>query len=228
MKIHRFFADLPFKTDEVTISDKDLVHQIYNVLKLHTGEQIELFDGAGNAFWAEITNISKKEVVLKKIESKIVEDTREEVFAYIPLLRRTNTELVVQKLTELGVKYIIPVTSDRSVKNDVNLERLKKISLEATEQSGQYFLTHISEPLKLTEALEQSKNTTQVVLDMSGESIQHPNKNSPLSFFIGPEGGWSDSERELFQERGIQTFSLGATVLRAETACIVTGYEFLL
>ena len=126
MKIHRFYADLPYKTDQITISDKELVHQMYNVLKLQTGELVELFDGSGTSFIGEIVSISKKELILNKKELKSIEDTRKEIFAYIPLLRRSNTELVVQKLTELGVKNIIPIITDRSVKNTVNFFFLSK------------------------------------------------------------------------------------------------------
>jgi 16S rRNA (uracil1498-N3)-methyltransferase len=227
MKIHRFFADLPYKTDQITISDKELAHQMNNVLKLQPGEFVELFDGSGEAFLGGITDISKKSVELTKKGEKVMLDKRKEVFAYIPLLRRSNTELMVQKLTELGIKNIIPVTSDRSVKNDVNLDRLKKISLEATEQSGQYFLTNISEPMKLADALNQSKNTTQVVFDMGGENISEITKDFPLSFFVGPEGGWTDAERGLFKTSGVTVAALGQTTLRGETAAIAAAYESL-
>jgi 16S rRNA (uracil1498-N3)-methyltransferase len=227
MKIHRFFSDLPYKTNQITISDKELVHQMNNVLKLQNGEFVELFDGSGEAFLGEITDISKKSVELEKKEAKSVTDERKEVFAYIPLLRRSNTELMIQKLTELGIKNIIPIKTDRTIKSDANLDRLKKISLEATEQSGQYFLTNILEPVKLTEALEQSKNTTQVVFDMHGDPVADLNKDFPLSFFVGPEGGWTDDERELFKTSGVQVSKLGQTTLRGETAAIVAAYESL-
>jgi 16S rRNA (uracil1498-N3)-methyltransferase len=227
MKIHRFFADLSYKTNEITISDKELVHQMNNVLKLQPGELVELFDGSGEAFLGEITDLSKKSVGLEKKEYKTVSDERKEVFAYIPLLRRSNTELMVQKLTELGIKNIIPIKSDRSVKTDVNLDRLKKISIEATEQSGQYFLANIKEPVKLADALLQSKNTTQVVFDMEGENISEISKEFPLSFFVGPEGGWTDDERGLFKTFDVTVAALGQTTLRGETATIAAAYESL-
>jgi 16S rRNA (uracil1498-N3)-methyltransferase len=227
MKIHRFFSDLPYKTNQITISDKELVHQMNNVLKLQSGELVELFDGSGEVFLGEITEISKKSVELEKKKTKTVPDERKEVFAYIPLLRRTNTELMVQKLTELGIKNIIPIKSDRSVKDKVNLDRLKKISLEATEQSGQYFLTEICEPIKLADALDQSKNTMQIVFDMGGQNISEITKTFPLSFFIGPEGGWTDDERELFKSSDVTIAALGKTTLRGETAAIVAAYESL-
>jgi 16S rRNA (uracil1498-N3)-methyltransferase len=227
MKIHRFFSPSLDKTDKIILSDKELVHQMKNVLKLQNGEFVELFDGSGEAFLGEVTDISKKSVELEKKEVKTVNDERKEVFAYIPLLRRSNTELMVQKLTELGIKNIIPILCDRSVKDKVNLDRLKKISLEATEQSGQHFLTNISEPVKLSDALPQSKNTTQVMFDMGGENISEFNKDFPLSFFVGPEGGWTDDERELFKTSGVQVSKLGQTTLRGETAAIVAAYESL-
>ncbi len=227
MKIHRFFVDLPYETDELIISDKELVHQMNNVLKLKSGEFVELFDGSGSAFLGEISSVSKKSVEIKNGEIKKVADTRKEIFAYIPLLRRTNTELIIQKLTELGIKNIIPIKTDRTIKSDVNQERLKKISIEATEQSGQYFLTNISEPLKLKEALERASGTDIFVLDMGNDSFRNHKRTYPLSFFVGPEGGWTDEERELFRNSGAKIVTLTDTVLRGETAVILAGYEAL-
>jgi 16S rRNA (uracil1498-N3)-methyltransferase len=228
MKIHRFFTPLIDKTAQITISDKELIHQMNNVLKLQNGEFVELFDGSGGAFLGEIKETSKKLVTLENRETRSTEDTRKEIFAYIPLLRRSNTELIVQKLTELGIKNIIPIKTDRSVKTDVNLDRLKKISLEATEQSGQYFLTEISEPLKLKDALEKASGTDVFVMDMSNSSFRSVEKKYPLSFFVGPEGGWTDDERELFKEYNSTFVSLSDTVLRGETAAIVASYESLI
>jgi len=233
MKIHRFYHSSLEKTDRITISDKELVHQMFNVLKLASGESVELFDGKGLSLVGKIESLSKKELVLMEEETKIVPDTRREIYAYIPLLRRTNTELVVQKLTELGIKHIIPIIADRSVKNDTNIERLGKIATEAVEQSGQHFLPQIHEPKKFKDALKEAIETHAFVFDMGGlpyRSIKHTlsTEGGSISFFIGPEGGWTDSERELVQTyTNIKVVSLGNTVLRAETACIIAGYESL-
>ncbi|MFT5359730.1 MAG: 16S rRNA (uracil1498-N3)-methyltransferase [Candidatus Paceibacteria bacterium] len=227
MKIHRFFSPSIDKTDEITISDRDLVHQMHNVLKLQNGEFVELFDGSGDALLGEIGDVSKKSLILNKKEVKSVEDTRKDIFAYIPLLKRSNTELMIQKLTELGIKNIIPIKTDRTIKSDVNLDRLKKISLEATEQSGQYFLSKISEPIKLKDAIEIASGTDIFVLDMGRESFRDNKRDYPLSFFIGPEGGWTDEERELFKGSSAKIVSLTETTLRGETAAINAAYESL-
>ncbi len=237
MKIHRFFQPSIDKTDQITISDKELVHQMHNVLKLQIGEFVELFDGSGGSFLGEIRDITKKVVELNKPTSSQVlknlrtnvnrKDDRKEIFAYIPLLKRSNTELMIQKLTELGIKNIIPIKTDRTIKSDANLDRLNKISLEAVEQSGQYFLTNISEPIKLKDALERASGTDIFVLDMGSESFRDSERSYPLSFFIGPEGGWTDEERELFKNSGAKVVSLTDTVLRGETAAIAAAYESL-
>jgi 16S rRNA (uracil1498-N3)-methyltransferase len=227
MKIHRFFTPSIDKTDEITISDRDLVHQMHNVLKLQNGEFVELFDGSGDALLGEIKEISKKSVSLDKHESKSITDTRKEVSAYIPLLKRSNTELMIQKLTELGIKNIIPIKTDRTIKSDANIDRLKKISLEATEQSGQYFLANIREPIKLKDAIEIASGTDIFVLDMGSESFRDNKRAYPLSFFIGPEGGWTEEERRIFKNSDAKIVTLSETVLRGETAAIAAAYESL-
>ncbi|NCT00158.1 16S rRNA (uracil(1498)-N(3))-methyltransferase [Candidatus Parcubacteria bacterium] len=227
MKIHRFFSPSTEMTDKIIISDKELVHQMHNVLKLQIGELVELFDGSGGAFLGEITEISKKSVALDKREEKSMEDARKNIFAYIPLLKRSNTELMVQKLTELGIKNIILIKTDRTIKSDANLDRLNKISIEATEQSGQYFLTNINEPIKLKDALDKASHTDVYIMDMSNSYFRGEDKIYPLSFFVGPEGGWTDEERELFKASSAKIVSLADTILRGETASIVAAYESL-
>jgi 16S rRNA (uracil1498-N3)-methyltransferase len=139
-------------------------------------------------------------------------------------------EWVVEKATELGVSKIIPIISERSEKKSINMERANKIAIEASEQSGRATIPEILEPVDLsTELLEEIKKRgfDLITLDTNSTSLlaTRPNGSSGReergdAIFIGPEGGWSDKELNLFADAGAQIYSLGKLTLRAETAAV--------
>ncbi len=139
-------------------------------------------------------------------------------------MKKDLFEMIVQKATELGVTHIVPVVSERSEKKSINDERLKKILTEAAEQSLRSRLPTLHPIKSLEEALSDvivSPRAVRVALHTSGEPHLRETLNSPdVSLFIGPEGGWSESELTLFKEHSVKIFSLKAPVLRSETAAI--------
>lgn len=225
-KIHRFLVKENPGEVETTIVDTDLIHLVSRVLKLHIGEQCILFADGGKDYLSTIVSMSKQEIVLR------TESIKEKVFiprtgtACVSIIKGEQFETVVQKLTELGIQNIVPLISNRTVKQSLRLDRLQKISDEALEQSGGSSRVHISEPLPLKDALELHKGTTQCYFDIEG-SPYVPSKEDTVTFYIGPEGGWSDADKVLFKEYTVPSYLLGGTILRAETAAIVATYTLL-
>jgi 16S rRNA (uracil1498-N3)-methyltransferase len=225
-KIHRFLLPHIGSETPLSVRDSDVIHLIKNVLKLAVGEECIVFTDGGDDVLCSITEINKHEVLLsqKTLLPKI--DIEKSVTACISITKRDSFELIVQKLTELGIRRIVPIISERTVKQSLRVDRLQKISDEALEQSGGATRVHISEPLSLQEALEEHKNTASYYFDMDGTSISKPTEHV-LVFYIGPEGGWSDGDKTLFAQYAVQSSLLGRTVLRAETAAIVAAYTLL-
>lgn len=225
-KIHRFLVKQAPAGSSVTIEDAELVHLMKNVLKLSLQESCIIFADKSDDYICAIESIDKKSIKLN-IESvspkKVIPKN---ITACISITKRDNLELVVQKLTELGIQTIVPIISDRTVKQAIRIDRLQKISDEALEQSGGSSRVYISEPQQLKDSLVKNKNIPSYCLDMNGKSFQRV-LDMDLAFYIGPEGGWSDEEMRLFEEYNVSTYNLGATTLRAETAAIVAGYKLL-
>ena len=141
---------------------------------------------------------------------------------YLSLIKKDNFELAAQKATELGVARIIPMLSERSEKKNVSLDRLEKITIEASEQCGRGVIPTISPIMTLEEALSTlSKATHPLYFNSNGDTLctQIAGK-SDLSLFIGPEGGWGPFDLDLFQKNYVPSCSLGENILRAETAAI--------
>ncbi len=213
-------------TDDLEIIDQEVVGQIKNVLRLKLGEKIVVGDGLGHEMLAEITGISKSSIILKA--TKVQENDNEpknSVTLYCSVLKKENFELVVQKATEIGIKTIVPVISERTIKLGLNKERLEKIAKEAAEQSGRGIVPVILEPMSFEEAVANVSSVgSSFLFDSSGEVLKEASLNVEITAFIGPEGGWTERELSLARNNGFSIVSLGKLTFRAETAAIIASY----
>ncbi|MDO8584486.1 MAG: RsmE family RNA methyltransferase [bacterium] len=226
MKVHRFIADLVLRPGLLSVEDEDLVHQAKDVLKLAVGERVTFCDGALHEADGEIVSLDKKgmTVDLGAVRENNREATRD-VFLYCALLKRDNFEFVVQKATELGVRGIVPVLTDRTIKLGFHADRMQKIAREAAEQSGRGRVPVINEPIAFSEALKESqKHDATYFFDMNGEHLAGSARVSSIGLLIGPEGGWSDAEIGLAQEAKVPRLSFFARTLRAETAAMAAVF----
>ncbi len=224
-KIHRFILEFTIDAGIILVTDEEVVNQIRNVLKLKIGEQILLCDGRGGEVLVEILEISAVGVKLKVLEERENEhESVKGVTLYCAILKRENFDWVCQKATEIGVAEIVPLITKRTVKLDIKKERLEKIIKESAEQSGRTVLPILHEPVTFEVAVKQStKNEVNVLFDVSGAP---PAGGAPkrTGIFIGPEGGWDESELKIIKLSGYQLVSLGKLTLRAETAAIIAVY----
>jgi len=238
MRLHRFFIETQIEHTKFSLKDEKLIHQWRDVFRYNIGSEVILFDGSGNEFDAVIEKMNNREAELRIVSERkgIVPSSHstgsgQEIILCQSLIKKDKMEWIVEKATELGVSKILPVISERSEKKNFNLERAKKIAIEASEQCGRADVPEISEILNLREALDICENM--IIFDPIGTPLSFLN-NSPLTkadIFIGPEGGWTEKELEMFsalggsasggKQKGSQVFSLGPLILRAETAAVV-------
>lgn len=236
MKIHRFFLNNPLGED-LKIEEKGLLHQMNTVLKFKIGESIAIFNSLNTFDYIyNIKNIDKKSIFLSfnnKEENLSQDIERNIVNLYISLIKKDNLDLILTKCTEIGIFSFTPIISERVEKKNIasfNKERLEKIIIEAVEQSGWGSLPNIFELKRLEETLKDLQNKGEIDntfgLDIGEVNSVKINKNEAINLFIGPEGGWTENERELFKKYKIKTISFGKNVLRAETAAIVGAFKF--
>jgi 16S rRNA (uracil1498-N3)-methyltransferase len=205
---HAFVADL----DRPELLPEDR-HHLERVLRLRTDAPITISDGKGAWRWAAFgpTLAVQGEIALVPLPEPAVT-------VGFALLKGERPELVVQKLTEIGVDRIVPVRADRCVvhwdgeRAERHLARLQRVAREAAMQCRRAWLPEIR-PVATTRRLAAEPGA--VLADASGDA---PDLSHPL-VLVGPEGGWSDAEREL----AVPRVALGPHVLRAETAAIVAG-----
>lgn len=234
MRLHRFFVKTPINSDSFDISDKELVHQWKHVFRYNVGSQVVLFDGSGVDYLCIISSLRNLGATVEVLKKQKTDDIhqRRNVWLCIALLKKDNFDLIVQKATELGVTNIVPILCEHSEKRKLNIERMRKISIEASEQSGRGDVPVIHIPLTITE-LFQSGILPQEKVVFHPEGIplkQYLASTNAVShaLFIGPEGGFSDKEIIQFRQYNVSVVSLGSQILRAETAGIVVSGLFLI
>lgn len=230
MKIHRFIYNFDAVVTKLRVHDQKLLKQLKNVLRLKNGSKVIFVDGKGNEAEARLITLKNNYAefeLLSHYKNLSEPDTR--VTLYCSILKRENFELVVQKATEVGVKNIVPIISERTVKLNLRIDRLEKIIKEAAEQSGRGVVPILQKAQMLNSALE-TKDGGQILnlfFDPSGLALTSKFRggfSKNVNIFIGPEGGWSDIEIAEAKDAGFNIVSLGKTILRAETAAIVASY----
>jgi 16S rRNA (uracil1498-N3)-methyltransferase len=196
---------------------------------LHEGDQAVFFDGSGIDFVSEIVSMTKDSLEFRVIETQAVKPhSGLRLSLAVSLVKKDNFEWVVQKGTELGVSEFVPLVSERSEKKSFNMERAKKIMIEALEQSGRSDMPEIREPQSLADFLA-SENRRIVAFHTDADSSIYGtlSKEGELVACIGPEGGGSDREVEMFREKKAPIAKLSAPILRAETAAIAVAAVLL-
>ena len=238
MKLQRFYiGQRVSERKEITLTDLELINQLGKVFRFHTGDKVILFDGSGFEYEAEIIDLNKKEVNFRIISHSAKATRDKGVSLYLSLIKKGNFELAVEKCTEIGVTEIHPIVSERSEKKGLNLERLNKIVKEASEQSGRVTLPQVFDIVSLEEAVSQviKEGKNVVVFHTVSNHLPSPTQDSSLekaekaevATFVGPEGGFTDKEIELFKNSGFQISSLGSNILRAETAAMMAVWSQL-
>ncbi len=233
MRLHRFYTPNKVSEEEIQISDREMIHQWRKVFRYNVGSQVIVFDGSGVDYLCMITELKPANATLVVVNRKeSVENTRKNIWLCVGLIKKDNFELVVQKASELGVTDIVPILCERSEKRKINTERLQKIVIESAEQSGRGDLLEVKEIETIQSVLDKGYLPQEkIALHPSGTSFAHYKNNSKQSsfaIFVGPEGGFSDKEVEMFRKYNIQVLTLGSQILRAETASIAVASQFLI
>jgi 16S rRNA (uracil1498-N3)-methyltransferase len=217
---------------------KGEAHYVLNVLRMKKGDELFLFDPDGNEYRGKIIRRGHKEVHISIVDRMHIDrESRREIVLIQSILKGEKMDLIVQKGSELGVKRIYPVISERTIpdynrENSVRRrERWQKIALEACEQCGRNRVTVIEEILPFREAIERVKTSFRIrilLFEFAREFglkdfLRKYSNDSEcgVAIMVGPEGGFTKDEIEISIKMGFVPVSLGKRILRAETASIV-------
>ena len=204
-------------------------HHLTRVLRVEAGQKFEISDNR-NVYLAEVQAARKDLVSFAIVEP--IEAARAAVRLHLiaALIRFERFEWLLEKATELGVERVTPFEAERSEKGLASaaakrLSRWTRIVREASEQSRRAHLPEISTPSNLNDALRDAHDARYVLEETSAPPIlsaipstRHPEDR--VALLVGPEGGWTDRERAAIQSSGWSSVSLGANILKTETAAV--------
>lgn len=224
MARRRFFVD-QVRKGQAEITGEN-AHHLTRVLRVEAGQTFEISDS--ERVWLASVETARKDLVRFQIVEEIGAGPElPDVTLYLALIKFDRFEWALEKATELGVRRIVPVEATRSERGLVEgsrgrTERWTRIAREASEQSRRVRAPEVARALKFAEALKDEAAHRIYLEERPGAPLLmrafQPGAGGAISLIVGPEGGWTDPEREGFSAAGWRGASLGPTVLRAETA----------
>ncbi len=205
---------------------KDQSHYTKDVMRLKIGDSLSIFNSQGE--WSAIIESYEKEgtriKILKKVRNK---DNEKNIWLAFSLIKQNPLNFLIQKGTELGVQKFVPILSERTIVKKINIERIKKIIVESSEQSNRISVPEIKNLEPLKKFLSQfPKNGYLIFCDINCnknnlKNILSKKIEGPICVLIGPEGDFSETERQsIIELNQTHSMSLANNILRAETAAI--------
>jgi 16S rRNA (uracil1498-N3)-methyltransferase len=247
--MHRFYiAPENWDSRDLTLRDAE-AHHARDVLRMIRGERAVVFNGRGREITAEIVDLSKGEVRLRKLHESETPPLRCRITLGQAIPKGKNMDLIIQKAVEIGAVEIAPLISERTIvdldKKEANQKQAKwqQIAIEAAKQCGQNWLPQIQMPqkpkdfffhignfdLRLIGSLQLDAIHLKKILANYVE--QHRDRPASVLMMVGPEGDFTPAELALAKSYGCQPITLGPIILRVETAAIyclsVLSYELM-
>lgn len=232
--MYRFYVDShQIGEHQIRIVDGDVNH-IKNVLRLKPGEEVILCDGCRKEYVCVLRELYAEEIIAEiksSRESETELPVRITLFQGLP--KKDKMELIIQKAVELGIYEIVPVMTRRTIvkledgkKEAKKLERWQSIAESAAKQSHRGYIPIVKPVMSYKEALQAaSKMDLSIIpfehaknMEATREQLRKLHDCKEAAVFIGPEGGFEDSEIELAMEKNVAPVTLGKRILRTETA----------
>ena len=227
-KIRLYFPGKLSLEDPVKLENKQ-VHYLINVMRKKIDDSILVFNGVNGEFLAKISEIYKNTIIIDIIKKTRDVQIDNDIWLLFAPVKKSPTEYIVQKATELGVSKIIPVITERTITKNLNLKRMQDIAIESSEQCERITIPEVCAVKKLKDLIpnwdndriiffcdETIRNNDAVKID-----FQNLSTKSFGAILVGPEGGFSTNETNYLREKKfIRPIDLGPRILRSDTAVI--------
>lgn len=229
----RFFLKFPIEDpSRIVITEKEIINKVAKVLRLRPGDNFVVFDNTGEEYEVRIQEIKGKQIICSMVNRlNIDRELPVEINLYQSLLKKDKLEWLCQKVTEIGVRRIIPVISENCVIKELNPNkdnRYKKIIEEATIQSGGKIPPKFDAAIRFENAIKNlhPRDLNLICYEQEKDNslidVLQRKPGDAINLFVGPEGGFSPFEIDLARQHSVQIISLGKRILRAETAAIIS------
>lgn len=224
-----FFYSPSLAGGSTLLIDAETSHHIAQVLRMQVGEALNLTDGCGGLVEGRLIAVSKKACTVAVEHRSQQEPVGRAVhIAIAPVKNTSRFEWFIEKATELGVRSIVPIITERTEKERVRIDRLRQLATAAMLQSQQVWLPRIEEPTPLADLIRawQADSMQRLIAhcrDSERTAIADLSLSKTVGLLIGPEGDFTPHEIATAEQAGFQEVALGDTRLRTETAGVVAA-----
>ncbi|CDZ66187.1 Ribosomal RNA small subunit methyltransferase E [Neorhizobium galegae bv. orientalis] len=226
-RMQRLFIEAPLGAGARHEVSSEQFNYLANVLRMEEGSAILLFNGRDGEWKAKITYPTRKKIVLEAIEETRPQPPGSDLHYLFAPLKVGRLDYLVQKAVEMGAGFIQPVMTQHVQGKITSMDRLQANVVEAAEQCGILSVPEVASPKKLGDLLDTWPRDRRIIFCDEGDEGQNPLpilsaiKESRLALLVGPEGGFSDEERERLRSLSFVTaIPLGPRILRADTAAV--------
>ncbi|MGH6761893.1 MAG: 16S rRNA (uracil(1498)-N(3))-methyltransferase [Phyllobacterium sp.] len=225
--MQRLFIEAPLALGQRTEADTAASHYLAKVLRKQDGDEILIFNGHDGEWRAALRFESKKRLTLEPLEQTRPQPPAPDLHYCFAPLKTGRLDYLVQKAVEMGAGVLQPVLTQHTQVNRLAADRVKANAIEAAEQCGVLSLPDCREPVKLDRLLSEWDSGRRLIFCDEGHGTDNPLPvlqglpRGPLALLVGPEGGFSASERDLLRSLPFVTpVPLGQRILRADTAAV--------
>jgi 16S rRNA (uracil1498-N3)-methyltransferase len=223
----RLFVTASLEPGDAVTLDEGQSHYLLHVLRAKAGDRVLLFNGRDGEWLGEISATSKRGVTVALRAVTAQQTEVPDVWLLFAPVKKTPSDYLAQKATELGARKLQPVFTRRTIVTRINQERLKANAVEAAEQSARLTVPEIGEAVALEKLLDAWPRERKIFFcDEGGDAkplaqAAREAGEGPCAILTGPEGGFDPEEREALRARDFVTpVTLGPRILRADTAAL--------
>lgn len=227
MDVPFFFHPRLTAADSIVELSEETARHVVSVLRMEPGEPLILVDGHGTLARAEIMQTGKKKCSVRINSIEYHPDVRPAVtIAVSPVKNAARYEWMLEKLAEIGIRRVIPLLTERTVRDRMRADRLESIAVSAMIQSQQTWMTEVSAPISLPNLMKEEEFSRRYIAHCLPETrtdLRHEDRSSSVLLLIGPEGDFTPAEIQEALTAGFVPVSLGDNRLRTETAAVVAA-----
>lgn len=225
-KMQRLFVPHPLAAGVVFEPDTDQQHYLRHVLRMAEGAEVLAFNGRDGEWLARIAAVSKKKLALTAIEQTRPQPPQPDLWFCFAPLKVGRMDYVIQKAVEMGAGLLQPVLTQHT-QGKIGLDKMRANAIEAAEQCGVLSVPDVREPVRLDRLLGAWDGERRLIFCDEDASTNNPLPalrgiaDPKLALLVGPEGGFSDVERNMLRALPFVTaIPLGPRILRADTAAV--------
>ena len=223
-QVPRLFVDTPLQHGAEVPLSREHAHYLFGVMRRSVGDEVILFNGRDGAWSTTVREAGKRGGVLDVSAQTQPQRNPPDLWLLFAPIKKARTDFIVEKATEMGAARILPVQTEFTNAERIRQDRLQAHAVEAAEQCGGTYVPEVTDLKPLSAVLDDWNPERRIMFcdeGLAGAGASLPSAQGPWAILIGPEGGFSPSERQRLSGLDYaHAVSLGPRILRADTAAV--------